>query len=1155
MTPADDLTPLHAFRRNLVVVASAGTGKTHALVGVLVHVALGAREKEGGGLEEPVPLSRIVATTFSRKAAAEIRARLAEELTRLVAADPQAAYRASILGACDRAKVTRFRDDELAARARTALDGLSRARIGTLHGFATTVVRAHSLALGLPPGFAVEGEGESRDRVLAAISAELEELTRRREGDALALIALAGGVAPLVERAADLLERLSEDGRVAADLDLAASDVREIERALGTLVEHARALGGERVLGAPARALSDVWASRREDRLEEAASNLCAVAARGKQSERAEAFFAFRAGLPGSTNAERGANLVKLWRARDSLVPQAALFRELLARTEAAVRVSMARDGVLGFGEVLRAARDLLRDDPSVALILGRELDALLIDELQDTSRIQREIIELAWRAESESGVRAGVPAIARIRPRGLLVVGDRKQSIYGFRGADVGAFAELCIGLAGRPARAALRIAPGRVWEPELPSADFVALRHNRRSAHEILSFVNAYSPMRFTASSEPRELYEVEYAPDIEDLLPPEGDPSAPVPYPRTSWIRLPTGDAGGSSRLSEGEAIARRIAAIVEGGTPRVRGAPPRWRDVAVLARRHAMLDATAYALARAGIPYVVAGNGFFTAREVRDVVAMLSFLIDPDDALSRVVVLRGPWCGVSDEGLLALTAPGKGVLDVRDWDEAPRRALLPAEDRAPLDALRDVVVPLRNAIAAMGPAEALRTAMQALSFEETLVLLTRGEQRVANARKVVALAESESSASAFVARMNRAAAEERAEPEAATFSDEEDAVRLLTVHASKGLDFPIVFLPEVGAPAGRAQSHPIAVRLGAGDAPNRLAMRVVADDGGALETPSSAAAQRDAARREAAELARLGYVAATRAREAMIFVGDRSPPRGPTTDSYLRTTAAMLATLAAEGAARPSAGLVSLHADREFAARPSPRIGEPAILSRPRAPGLPRVCSVDVTATELTDFVLCPRRFQLVHVVRLVEPASGSAPESETPFEGPGRYVQTIAREGAAVRRDRRFLARASADGRAVSVVGRIDLWVEWPDGRADALILDRAPSRACPRADLASALAASAHAARPEVRTGTLRGSAAGENEPVWREPVDAKEMNERVLTWGISLAEARRTESFHRAPLSTCHAIRCGYVSLCHPEKNEREPDRGVGSH
>jgi ATP-dependent helicase/nuclease subunit A len=500
-------------------------------------------------------------------------------------------------------------------------------------------------------------------------------------------------------------------------------------------------------------------------------------------------------------------------------------------------------------------------------------------------------------------------------------------------------------------------------------------------------------------------------------------------------------------------------------------------------------------------------------------------------------------------VSDEALLALTAPHSGVLDPAAWDDAPRRALIPPEDRAALDALRDVVLPLRGAIETMGPAEALRLATRALSFEETLVLLTRGEQRVANARKVIALAEGEPNARAFLAHMNRAATDERAEPEAATFSEEEDAVRLLTVHASKGLDFPIVFLPEVGSPARAGRAHPMMVRPGTGDAPSSIAMRAVLDDGLVLDTPSYASARRDAARRDVAERARLAYVAATRAREAMIFVGDTPPPKGGPTETYLRSTAAVLAKLAGEGGTRSPPGLVSLHVDPGYVARSSAPKVDGAVLDPPRTLGVPASRSIDVTATELVDFVLCPRRFQLAHVTRLMEPGPWRWPErAPLPLERRSAYARTIAREAPTIRRGHRFLARASAEGGpTVSVEGCIDLWVEWPGARADALFLDVASSLADPRLDLTAKLAAFAHAARPEVRTGTVRGLERGDDEPRWLGPVDAREMNDRLLAWGASLAEARWLEASCRAPLSTCHAIRCGYVGLCHPENSQED--------
>src|ERR1700678_1991161 len=112
---------LFAFRKNLVVAASAGTGKTHALVGVAVHLLLGCCQSSAGGLRDPIAPESLVATTFSRKAAAEIRARLGEELERLAAKDSRAQYRKDLDQACLRAGAPLLGDAELARRARLAL--------------------------------------------------------------------------------------------------------------------------------------------------------------------------------------------------------------------------------------------------------------------------------------------------------------------------------------------------------------------------------------------------------------------------------------------------------------------------------------------------------------------------------------------------------------------------------------------------------------------------------------------------------------------------------------------------------------------------------------------------------------------------------------------------------------------------------------------------------------------------------------------------------------------------------------------------------------------------------------------------------------------------------------------------------------------------
>jgi ATP-dependent helicase/nuclease subunit A len=1201
----DDSDILYDFARDLVVVASAGTGKTHALVGVLVHLFMGAT-REGNVLRPPVDPSRVMATTFSRKAAAEIRGRLALELERLVNGEEKALYRETVLRACDRAGVARWGDRELAERARRALDGIGRAHLGTLHSHATSLVRTYALELGLSPGFDFAEELQSRERTWVAVSRVLDAHAAAGDEALQRLVAAAGGVDRLVEQIVHALDRLSEDGRGARDLAVDLTDAREVERTMQTLTEHARALEGDRLLGNAAAAFLAAIEAGDGAGVVGAATAVCGIAARGAKSSAAEAFFAFRASLPGSTNVDRGRKLGRLWLARGRIGPTAIAARSLLVECEDAVASGAVRDCVLGFGDVLRAARNLLRDRPDIAAEVSEGLDALLVDEFQDTSRLQREIVELLWQRDPLNRAPGALASIARVRPRGLLVVGDRKQSIYGFRGADVAVFAELCVGLAGVRARHALGIAAGEVWEPEEPLADFIALQHNRRGRSELLQFANAYSSLRLRPAELPPELFEIDYVPATEDLWPPPDQPPPVASVPRTMWMRVPVREGAlCSTRLDEAMAIARRVVAVVQDGSPAVRGAPPQWRDIAVLALRHETLDATAYALARAGVPYVVAGKGFYSAREVRDLAAMLGLLLNPGDKLALLEVLRGPWAGLHDESLLGLTDAHAGLAELSNWDVGDRRVFIHDEDRGTMGAVQRVVQELRAAVDRLGPADLLREAVRALAYEEVLIQLPRGEQRVANVRKLLAIAERASSSRALLAWLDRAARGDAPEAEAATFSEEDDAVRLLTVHASKGLDFPIVFLPEVGAYGRSGDRGSFAVTLGAGNASSTLSVRIADEDGAVFEPPSYLRAQSRAGRRESAERARLAYVAATRASEAMFFVGDRKPPNAGSSDAFRHSTAGALTELVSDEGKRAAAKL----------AVEETVLGTDSLANRgpvaewtpmtPRAIGVPAWRSLPIATTAVQDFDHCPRRFQLSAILEMPEPfgravrrrdaarteAGGDAkaegslvhrvlervdlaffgrmdtealvgavvaregvpPDDERHARLVARvvgffrsqYARRIIASGAEVRREQPFVLRL-VDGQDRSLVlrGSIDLLVLWPDKSVD--VVDYKRARVANPVQYALQLDAYALAALEIVpAAASVRAGlvflGADTPEPVWRHLMDVHETRARIAAIGNRLVAARWTDRFERVLPSRCDAIRCGYVDLCHP--------------
>ena len=987
MRPSAEL--LYAFRRNLVVAASAGTGKTHSLVGVLVHLLLGASELGGSGLRAPVDPSRIAATTFSRKAAAEIRARIVEELERLAMRDLSAKYRADLRAACARANAVPWTDEQVADRARRALDGIARAQIGTLHGFASTLVRAHALEAGLSPRFEIAGEEDARRRVEDTIVRVLEA---KPKDEVRALVDAAFGVDRLVSDIARVLARLEEDGRGASALVVPEDDAHRLDVAMRALVEHARALEEEARFADAAGALLRAWNDLDERALVSAAADFCGLRILGKRSAVAEAFAAFRALLPAPSdapNAERGRRLARAWLARDAFAGASRAVRDILVQCQDEIGRDVKRTSLLGFGDVLRLARDVLRDRPDVAHEVGRGLDVLLVDEFQDTSRLQRDLVHLVW-AREDRRVSGVVPHVGDLRPHGLFVVGDRKQSIYGFRGADVSVFAELCVGLAGAPAREALGISPGSAWEPSTPLADFVSLRHNRRGNAGLLAFANAFSRERFKVREPPAQLFEIEFIPSTEDLLvPPEriGEPLEP----RTSWVRA-AGDSE-TTRLDEAHAIANRILAIVSSGQPRVGGNAPSYRDIAVLAPTNEMLDAAAFALAQCGVPHVVAGRGFYSASEVRDLASMLALILDPKDKLALLEVLRGPWVGAHDASLVGLTEPYRGLLEIGPaWDKGSRRELVHDDDKDALSRVRRIVSQLWRNLDRLGPAGVLREAVRELALEEVLVLLPRGEQRVANVRKLIRMAEREVNAVRFLERLYDLIAREVAESEAATFSDEDDAVRLLTVHSSKGLDFPIVFVPQVGLLPRPRERGVMVLDLGAGGAPPTLAVRIADAEVGSLEGPSFVRAIEVGARRDRAERQRLAYVAMTRASEAMILVGDRRPSKTGDNVRYWSTDVSALCEIAATDASRLAGGLVVEELTRRA---PSPvsspaDVADGAPLASPEDPRLatPAWQLAAIAPTALQDFAHCPRRFQLMHLLGLPERAPSALASQPT-----------------------------------------------------------------------------------------------------------------------------------------------------------------------
>jgi len=1028
LSPEDDT--IFAFTRNVVVAASAGTGKTHRLTALYVLLTLGLTSigrKHRSEAAPPIGPESIVATTFSRAAAQEIADRIERALRGLASgetADP--ALSQVIAARCARLADGGGAPDlpEVQRRAAEALARWPSARIDTLHGVAAELVRAHALALGVPPGARVLEEDEAQaladlavdEALSAALGGSDEQATAARE-----LIAACSGVGGARREIARLLDRLDEDGLAPGQLALADHDAAVLEASRRLLhVARGCATAGSGSLREPAAALAAAlsgWVDLRnrspELRLPFPPAALAPVRqligarlpAQGRRTPADDALAELTDGLAGPTKSERAERFVALLDAGPDLALRERRLVDLLEDSRQRLVRARRRAGALSFGDLLRIARDGLARHRDVAAGARRGIAALLVDEFQDTSLVQRDLVYLLREREDAASIRAPgeVPHAGALERHGLFLVGDRKQSIYGFRGADVGVFARLSAELAGAAAIEALGLGgQGDLGAAEAP-ADFVALRESRRSGPALIAFVNAFASSDFAGGTAPVRDFEIAYGP-AEHLVALALDDSAPRPRDEVVLVdddgSPPDLDGGPiDPLLSEAQGPLREAfvaAAWVARELARSEGAL-RWGDVAVLARRRSTIPLVELALGRLGVPYVVAGRALYDASEVRDVAAALRLLLDPRDRLALATVLRGPMVGLSDAGLVALSTPGRGLAvplllpwPASDGPELGKRAAAAAiarldrKDRTRLEAFRARFVELRRAALRLSPGDAIRTAIASFDLDRVLAALPRAEARIGNVDRLVDIARRRGGTLASFSRwLDRRIADEADEAEAAVFSPEDDAVRLTTIHASKGLDFPVVVLVDLNA-------APLAATSGLGHLPEsaeRAATLVVRHVGRRLEaepfedaeavpltTPTLREARLEARAREHAERRRLTYVAMTRARSSLVLVGSAVRPRAGSAWAAISTCMSD-PTIANRITRRDDARSLLAEAPRAEPPAPAPTT-EPA----PARPATSPARTLAIATTPLSVFRSCPRRFRLRHLLSLDEPVS-------------------------------------------------------------------------------------------------------------------------------------------------------------------------------
>jgi ATP-dependent helicase/nuclease subunit A len=749
-------------RGTVFVSAGAGTGKTSVLVERFVRAVC----------DEGLDVESLLVITYTRKAAAELRVRIRAAL------------------------VARGRAD-LARQ----LDG---AWISTIHGFCNRLLRAWPFAAGLDPRFRELDESQSSVLRSEAFDAALAEFCAGEADERLILLSTYGA-AGLRRMLTGVYETLRSAGR---ELVLDLGERPDLARAAEELGEAARCLADD--VSATAlqreRARETLILLEGETRAE----RLLDLSALRASGERAATYEEARSALEQAALDETAA--------RDRV-----LLQELLERFAEAYAAAKQRESALDFEDLQLEARNLLRDRSEIREREQLRFRSIMVDEFQDTNRLQSDLIDLLVRDGTE-----------------VFFVGDEFQSIYGFRHADVAVFRER------------------RAQAPHV-----VALAQNYRSRPEVLAAVNELFGSHFGDEFQP--LHASGEFPD-----PVFGQPVELLVTDKPSYS-----GSGTHWRRAEAQHIARRVRELVDTGA----AAPG---EIVLLFA--AGTDAEWYEdeLRRTGLPtYRATGRGYFGQQQVVDLLAYLRLLHNRYDDEALLTVLASPLVGVSNDSLALL----RRAASRRPLFSGLERSLPPglsADDERLFRAFRQRYERLVQVSERLSLERLCERIVAEHDYDLAVLAQWDGRRRYANLRKLARLARSfEELRGADIEGFVRFVREQEAvgarELEAVAEEEGADAVRLLTIHAAKGLEFKVVIV----ADAGRDRPPPSSAEILA-LADGRFGFRVVHPlTSQRVDAFDYKDVRETRKAEEEAEKLRLYYVAMTRAIDRLIVSGALDP----------------------------------------------------------------------------------------------------------------------------------------------------------------------------------------------------------------------------------------------------------------------------------
>jgi len=828
---------INAITTNVAVSAGAGSGKTQVLIGRFMHILENSLLAGISTGKYPLNVDQLVAITFTKKAAAEMRSRLRQELNERLQSLQLAAEEC-----VDKAVQKLYADFW-----RAQLERLPRTHISTIHSLCSYILRENPLEANLDPQFTVAEEYDGASFVQEC----LEQYVRtalKNKNEHITALAEAYGLGSFLTQLNLLLPRLKEI-KAAGDLlkpyrDNLTSIALEKERlcdCLRELIDH-----------------SDLYKKPASKAYKEALANLAVhyvELAEGIKAEPAafgpmwETF----TGVQARNDFKKIMQEIKGLAASISMKEMDALaipivehWQAILEELYAYVQQQKLAVDMLTFDDLEDSAIKLLREYPEVRSRYHQHFAHIMVDEFQDTNDKQRELIYLLCGDNKDE-----------LAGDKLFVVGDPKQSIYRFRGADVSVFR-----------RVQEEIAAG--------GGSCLSMDTNFRSRERVLEAVNAiFAPLLGTSQEQ-----DVFFSALKADLPRMEG--GEPVVLYTTVYDE----EHKGIKNELEAELVVGKILQLQEQGIP--------LKDITVLLRSMTRLDVLLPALQKYNVPFVLhSGRGFYEEQEVLDIINILTVLQNKYSSLELAGVLRSPYFGLNDESITKL------FLKVQApclWEAlfTAELTLFSQEQQALIIRARELLQKLRQAACTCGLGELWLQLETVLNIGLVLSQQPLGAAQLANVQKLgnmifTFVQEEQGTLKTwldYVAKLRSYGSKETI----ATVEAEE-AVQLMTFHSSKGLQFPVVILPFLEGEEPNDKDSVCFV------APNKLhkenpwGLGVKVLQGYELyDTYLLKQLRAENRRLDFEERKRLLYVAATRAEQQLVMFGCAEADKEYTTEDW-------------------------------------------------------------------------------------------------------------------------------------------------------------------------------------------------------------------------------------------------------------------------